>query len=54
MSTKMNIIITATTSPFDNPSVSVLKGNGFVYTRVVQDHEIGDAWEFVWKDPDHE
>lgn len=48
--TDPNLVITATTAPFENPSTGVLKANGFVYTRVVQDHEIGDAWEFVWLD----
>jgi [ribosomal protein S5]-alanine N-acetyltransferase len=48
--TDPGLVITATTAPFENPSTSVLKANGFVFTRVVQDHEIGDAWEFVWRD----
>ena len=49
--TDPELVITATTAPFENPSTSVLKANGFVYTQVVQDHEIGDAWEFVWQSP---
>jgi lactoylglutathione lyase len=47
--TDPGLVITATTSPYENPSTGVLKANGFAYTRIVQDHEIGDAWEFVWK-----
>ncbi|MBK9736951.1 MAG: GNAT family N-acetyltransferase [Saprospiraceae bacterium] len=27
-----------------NASTKILQSNGFVFTRVVQDHEIGDAW----------
>jgi len=52
--TDPNLVITATTAPYDNPSTSVLRANGFEYTRVVQDHDIGDAWEFVWREPSKE
>jgi [ribosomal protein S5]-alanine N-acetyltransferase len=45
-----NIIITAKTAPLIGPSTSILKKNGFVQTRIVQDHEIGDAWEWVLED----
>ncbi len=47
--TDSTLMITAKTEPRNNASVSVLQRNGFVYTRVVQDHEIGDAWEWVYK-----
>lgn len=38
------IIITATTLPENNASTKILQNNGFEYTGIVQDHEIGDAW----------
>ena len=42
-----SLIITAKTAPEDNASTKILQRNGFVYSGVVQDHEIGDAWEWV-------
>jgi ribosomal-protein-alanine N-acetyltransferase len=45
--TDPKIVITAKTAPENNASVSILKRNGFTYTGVVQDEEIGDAWEWV-------
>ena len=47
-STDPNIIITAKTVPNLNPSTSILKRNGFIYSGIVQDHEIGDAWEWIY------
>ena len=41
------LIITAKTAPENNASTTILERCGFVFTRVVQDHEIGDAWEWV-------
>jgi RimJ/RimL family protein N-acetyltransferase len=41
------IVITAKTEPRENASTRVLQKNGFVYSQIVQDHEIGDAWEWV-------
>jgi [ribosomal protein S5]-alanine N-acetyltransferase len=41
------LTITAKTEPRHNASTAILMKNGFVQTRVVQDHEIGDAWEWV-------
>lgn len=41
------LVITAKTEPQKNPSVSVLEKNGFKFNAVVQDDEIGDAWEWV-------
>ncbi len=38
------IKITAKTAPEPNASTKILKKNGFVYSHIVQDHEIGDAW----------
>ncbi len=45
--TVKNIIITAKTAPEENASVKVLKKNGFVFTGIVQDDDIGDAWEWI-------
>ena len=45
--TAPEITITAKTAPEQNASTKILGRNGFVYTGVVQDHEIGDAWEWV-------
>jgi [ribosomal protein S5]-alanine N-acetyltransferase len=41
-----SLTITAKTEPCHNASTSILKKNGFKQMRVVQDHEIGDAWEW--------
>ena len=38
------VIITAKTAPEHNASTKILEKNGFRFTEVVQDHEIGDAW----------
>jgi [ribosomal protein S5]-alanine N-acetyltransferase len=45
-----HLIITAKTAPENNASTRILKRNGFVYTGIVQDHEIGDAWEWILKE----
>lgn len=42
-----SIQITAKTAPEKNASTQILEKNHFVFTEVVQDHEIGDAW--LWK-----
>ncbi len=42
-----NSIITAKTAPENNASTKILQKNGFVFLGVVQDHEIGDAWEWT-------
>lgn len=47
--TDPNLEIFAKTAPEKNASTTILKRNGFVFTSVVQDHEIGDAWEWVYK-----
>ena len=41
------IAIYAKTAPEENASTRILSKNGFVYQKVVQDHEIGDAW--LWQ-----
>ena len=43
-STDPSIIITAKTAPEHNASTKILANNGFTYTSIVQDDEIGDAW----------
>jgi [ribosomal protein S5]-alanine N-acetyltransferase len=45
--TDPNIIVTAKTAPEKNASTSILEKCGFVFSGVVQDHEIGDAWGWV-------
>lgn len=42
-----NLMICAKTAPEENASTRILRKNGFVYSKVVQDHEIGDAW--LWE-----
>ena len=42
-----SLVICAKTAPEENASTRILRKNGFVYSRVVQDHEIGDAW--LWE-----
>jgi [ribosomal protein S5]-alanine N-acetyltransferase len=41
------VIITATTAPEHNASTKILQNNGFTFTEIVQDDEIGDAWLWV-------
>jgi ribosomal-protein-alanine N-acetyltransferase len=45
------IIITAKTSPEPNASTKILERNGFEFAGIVQDEGIGDAWEWVYKEP---
>ena len=47
VSADSKIIITAKTAPEENASVKILKRNGFVFTGMVQDEGIGDAWEWI-------
>lgn len=47
--TDPSLIITAKTSPEPNASNTILQRHGFVFTGVVQDDGIGDAWEWVLK-----
>jgi RimJ/RimL family protein N-acetyltransferase len=44
---EVNLIITAKTAPETNASTKILQRNGFVFSGIVQDHEIGDAWEWI-------
>jgi len=41
------VVITAKTAPGPNPSTRILENNGFVYRKIVEDDEIGDAWLWV-------
>jgi RimJ/RimL family protein N-acetyltransferase len=41
------IIITAKTAPEKNASTTILERCGFAFSGIVQDHEIGDAWEWT-------
>jgi len=41
------VVVFAKTAPEENASTRILSKNGFVYQKVVQDHEIGDAW--LWQ-----
>ncbi len=41
------IIITANTAPEHNASTKILEKNGFRYSGIVQDDDIGDAWQWL-------
>jgi len=43
------LIITAKTAPEQNASTKILENNGFIFTEIVQDEEIGDAWLWTLK-----
>lgn len=43
------VIITAKTAPEHNVSTKILVRNGFIFTEIVQDEEIGDAWLWTFK-----
>lgn len=43
------VIITAKTAPEQNASTRILENNKFIFTEVVQDEEIGDAWLWTLK-----
>ena len=42
--TDPSLTITAKTAPEHNASTNILQKNGFTFSGIVQDHEIGDAW----------
>lgn len=48
--TEPNLIITAKSAPEQNASTKILQRNGFIFTGIVQDEGIGDAWEWVLKE----
>lgn len=45
--TNPKLLITAKTAPENNASTRILEKNGFAFSKIVQDHEIGDAWEWI-------
>ena len=45
--TDPTITITAKTAPQHNASTKILQNNGFVFSEIVQDEEIGDSWLWV-------
>lgn len=44
-----SLTITAKTAPENNVSTKILENNNFVFTEIVQDDEIGDAWLWTHK-----
>jgi len=48
--TDPTIKITAKTEPRNNASTKILVKNGFTFSEVVQDEEIGDAWLWSLKE----
>ena len=47
--TDPTITITAKTAPEHNASTKILQNNGFEFSEIVQDDEIGDAWLWTLK-----
>ena len=47
--TDPSLTITAKTAPEHNASSKILEKNNFVFTGIVQDEEIGDAWLWTYK-----
>ena len=45
--TDPSIFITAKTAPENNASTKILGRHGFVFSGIVQDEEIGDAWLWI-------
>ena len=45
--TDPGLIITAKTAPEQNASTKILQNNGFTFSEIVRDEEIGEAW--LWK-----
>ena len=44
------LVIKAKTAPEHNASTKILEQNGFMFSGIVQDHGIGEAWEWILKD----
>lgn len=44
-----NIKVIAKTAPEHNASTKILEKNGFVYSKIVEDDDIGDAWLWILK-----
>lgn len=47
--TDPSLTINAKTAPEKNASTRILENNNFVFTEIVQDEEIGDAWLWTHK-----
>jgi RimJ/RimL family protein N-acetyltransferase len=47
--TDPQVTITAKTAPEHNASTKILENNKFMFTEIVQDEEIGDAWLWTLK-----
>ena len=47
--TDPTITITAKTAPEHNASSKILQNNGFEFSEIAQDDEIGDAWLWILK-----
>lgn len=47
--TDPSLTIHAKTAPESNASTKILENNNFVFTEIVQDDEIGDAWLWTHK-----
>ena len=43
------VTITAKTAPEHNASTRILENNKFIFTSIIQDEEIGDAWLWILK-----
>ena len=43
------VTITAKTAPEHNASTRILENNKFIFTSIIQDEEIGDAWLWTLK-----
>jgi RimJ/RimL family protein N-acetyltransferase len=41
------ITVTAKTAPEHNASTKILQNNGFIFSEIVHDEEIGDAWLWI-------
>ena len=49
--TEPELTITAKTAPEHNSSTKILENNNFIFTEIVQDEEIGNAWLWTHKKP---
>ena len=44
------LVVRAKTAPEHSASTKILERNGFIFSRIVQDDDIGDAWEWILND----
>jgi len=52
--TDPQLTVVAKTAPEHNASTKILEKNGFVFTEIVQDEEIGDSWLWMLTLEHHE